>query len=98
MVPISSSRGSARLIGLLGKPFEGGGGPSHATISLIWEMAGASKYLPGPEEGNKLSRVRHGLRNRRESAVVVRTKGCPRARISSKWRISETDWSAKESS
>lgn len=52
------------LIGLLSQPFHGGDGPSHSTIALVWESAGAGDYLP--EEGNKLDRVRYGLRRLRD--------------------------------
>jgi hypothetical protein len=45
---------------LLAKPFEGGMGPSHAVIELIWATAGAETYLPA--EGNKLQRVLGGLK------------------------------------
>lgn len=51
---------SNRTIALLAQPFEGGGGPSHAVIDLIWESAGAYEYLG---EGNKLERVLGGLRS-----------------------------------
>lgn len=51
---------SNRTIALLSQPFEGGGGPSHSVIELIWEGAGASGYLG---EGNKLERVLGGLRS-----------------------------------
>lgn len=50
---------SNRTIALLSQPFEGGGGPSHSVIELIWEGAGAFEYLG---EGNKLERVLNGLR------------------------------------
>jgi hypothetical protein len=51
---------SNRTLALLAQPFEGGGGPSHSTIELIWTSADALEYLP--PEGNKLSRVLGGLR------------------------------------
>jgi len=51
---------SSRTLALLAQPFEGGDGPSHAVIELIWESAGAYEYL---EEGNKLERVLGGLRS-----------------------------------
>jgi hypothetical protein len=51
---------SNRTIALLAQPFEGGGGPSHSVIELIWESAGAFEYLG---EGNKLERVLSGLRS-----------------------------------
>jgi hypothetical protein len=51
---------SNRTIALLSQPFEGGGGPSHSVVELIWEGAGASEYLG---EGNKLERVLGGLRS-----------------------------------
>lgn len=51
---------SNRTLALLAQPFEGGGGPSHATIDLIWTSADAFEYLPA--EGNKLDRVLGGLR------------------------------------
>jgi len=50
---------SHRSIALLASPFEGGDGPSHSIIELIWTSAGAAGYLP--EEGNKMSRVLGGL-------------------------------------
>lgn len=53
---------SNRTLALLAKPFEGGGGPSHSTISLIWSSAGADDYLIPEEEANKLNRVLSGLR------------------------------------
>jgi hypothetical protein len=46
---------SNRTMALLARPFEGGDGPSHTTIELIWTSADAFAYLP--EEGNKLNRV-----------------------------------------
>jgi len=51
---------SNRTMALLARPFEGGDGPSHTTIELIWTSADAFAYLP--EEGNKLNRVLGGLR------------------------------------
>ncbi len=51
---------SNRTIALLSQPFEGGEGPSHSVVELIWEGAGASDYL---SEGNKLERVLGGLRS-----------------------------------
>jgi hypothetical protein len=51
---------SNRTLALLARPFEGGTGPSHATIELIWTSADAFDYLP--TEGNKLERVLGGLR------------------------------------
>jgi hypothetical protein len=51
---------SNRTLALLTQPFEGGGGPSHTTIELIWTSADAFEYLP--PEGNKLDRVLGGLR------------------------------------
>jgi hypothetical protein len=51
---------SNRTIALLAQPFEGGGGPSHSVVELIWESAGAFEYLG---EGNKLERVLGGLRS-----------------------------------
>jgi hypothetical protein len=51
---------SSRTISLLAKPFEGGSGPSHAVIDLIWATAGAEECLP--TEGNKLQRVLGGLK------------------------------------
>ena len=52
------------LTGLLSRPFEGGGGPSHSTIDLVFELAGAGEYVPS--EGNKLARVIAGLRALRD--------------------------------
>jgi hypothetical protein len=51
---------SNRTLALLAQPFEGGDGPSHSTIELIWTSADAIDYLPA--EGNKLNRVLGGLR------------------------------------
>jgi hypothetical protein len=51
---------STRTLAVLARPFEGGGGPSHASIELIWTSADAFEYLPA--EGNKLDRVLGGLR------------------------------------
>jgi hypothetical protein len=51
---------SNRTTALLSQLFEGGGGPSHSVVELIWEGAGASDYLG---EGNKLERVLGGLRS-----------------------------------
>lgn len=51
---------SNRTLALLARPFEGGTGPSHSTIDLIWTTADAAGYLP--VEGNKLNRVLGGLR------------------------------------
>lgn len=51
---------SNRTLALLAKPFEGGEGPSHSMIELIWTSADAFAYLP--HEGNKLNRVLGGLR------------------------------------
>jgi hypothetical protein len=51
---------SNRTIALLSQPFEGGGGPSHSVVELIWEGAAASDYLG---EGSKLERVLGGLRS-----------------------------------
>ncbi len=48
-------------LALLAQPFDGGGGPSHSTIDLIWTMADAAEYLP--DEGNKMDRVLSGLRS-----------------------------------
>ncbi len=39
----------------MARPFDGGNGPSHSSIDLIWAEAGAAQYLP--EEGNKVARV-----------------------------------------
>jgi predicted nucleotide-binding protein len=54
---------SNRTIAALAQPFEGGGGPSHSTIQLIWTSAGAADYLG---DGNKLDRVLGGLRALRD--------------------------------
>lgn len=50
---------SNRTLALLAQPFEGGDGPSHSAIELIWTSADAFEYLG---EGNKLDRVLSGLR------------------------------------
>src|SRR4051812_39310106 len=50
---------SSRTIAALAKPFEGGGGPTHSSIEIIWTAADALPYLG---EGNKLERVLGGLR------------------------------------
>ena len=49
-----------RTLALLSKPFEGGNGPSHGTIELIFAGAEAEACLPA--EGNKLQRVLGGLK------------------------------------
>jgi predicted nucleotide-binding protein len=54
---------SNRTIAALAEPFDGGRGPSHSTIELIWTSAGAIDYLG---EGNKLQRVLGGLRALRD--------------------------------
>jgi uncharacterized protein YutE (UPF0331/DUF86 family) len=54
---------SNRTIGLLAAPFEGGNGPSHSTIDLIWTTADAADYIG---DGNKLDRVLFGLRYLRD--------------------------------
>lgn len=45
---------------LLSKPFDGGDGPSHSSIELVFAEADATDFLP--EEGNKMSRVLGGLK------------------------------------
>lgn len=50
---------SNRAIAELARPFDRGGGPSHATLELVWAAADAGDYLG---EGNKLERVLGGLR------------------------------------
>ncbi len=52
-----------RTLAALAKPFEGGGGPSHSTIDLIFSTADAAEYLG---QGNKLNRVLGGLRTLRD--------------------------------
>ena len=59
---------SNRTLALLAQPFEGGDGPSHSTVDLIWAMADAMDYLP--VEGNKLNRVLGGLK-------ILQTGGVP---------------------
>lgn len=54
---------SASTIAALARPFEGGNGPPHSTIELVWASAGAQAYLA---EGNKLERVLEGLRSLEE--------------------------------
>jgi hypothetical protein len=54
---------SNRTIAALAQPFEGGGGPSHSAIELIWTSADAADYVG---EGNKLERVMGGLRALRD--------------------------------
>jgi len=54
---------SNRTIAALAEPFDGGGGPSHSAIELMWASAGAIDYLG---EGNKLQRVLGGLRALRD--------------------------------
>jgi hypothetical protein len=51
---------SGPTIAALARPFDGGGGPSHSSIELIWASADASEYLPA--EGNKVERVLAGMR------------------------------------
>ncbi len=51
---------AASTIALLARPFEGGSGPSHSVIELVWTSADAEAYLG---EGNKLERVLNGLRS-----------------------------------
>jgi predicted nucleotide-binding protein len=51
---------TTKAIAALVRPFQGGEGPSHSTIELIFAGAGADQYLP--EEGNKVDRVMGGLR------------------------------------
>jgi len=51
---------SNRTLALLARSFEGGMGPSHTTVELIWTSADADRYLP--EGGNKVDRVLGGLR------------------------------------
>lgn len=50
---------SPRSIGLIAGFFDGGAGPSHSKIEVIWSSADATDYLPA--EGNKSSRVLEGL-------------------------------------
>lgn len=57
---------SAKTISLLARPFDGGDGPSHSSIDLIWAEAGAERFLP--EEGNKVQRVLGGLKRLAERA------------------------------
>lgn len=64
------------VIGLLSKPFEGGGGPSHSTIDLIFELAGAGDYVAS--EGNKVARVIAGLRALRDGRKATsESRGLP---------------------
>lgn len=57
---------SGRTIARLSKPFEGGSGPTHASIDRVWLSADAEQYLP--QEGNKAERVRGGLMALRDGA------------------------------
>lgn len=59
---------SNRTVALLAAPFQGGGGPSHGQLDLIWTSADAADYLP--DEGNKLERVLQGLRNLRDGGAA----------------------------
>jgi hypothetical protein len=52
---------SNQTLALLARPFEGGNGPSHAALELIWTTADALDYLPSQDQ-NKLNRVLTGLR------------------------------------
>ena len=52
---------SNRTLALLARPFEGGNGPSHSALELIWTTADALDYLPSQDQ-NKLNRVLTGLR------------------------------------
>jgi len=52
---------SNRTIAMLAEPFQGGGGPSHSTVELVFTLGDAIDYLP--QEGNKLDRVLTGLRH-----------------------------------
>jgi hypothetical protein len=60
MPPVSN-----RTIAMLAEPFQGGDGPSHTTIELVWTAADAIDYLPS-RDGNKLERVLGGLRRLRD--------------------------------
>lgn len=51
---------SHRTIAILSAPFEGGDGPSHSSIELIWSGAGVGGLLPSRDH-NKLDRVLGGL-------------------------------------
>jgi hypothetical protein len=57
----------------LAEPFQGGGGPSHSTVALVFGIGDASDYLP--EDGNKLDKVLTGLRHlqngRQQTAAVA---------------------------
>lgn len=57
---------SPRTLGLLSKPFDGGEGPSHDTIDLIFASAGADDVLPA--DGSKLNRVLAGLKKLQDQA------------------------------
>jgi hypothetical protein len=48
---------------LLALPFEGGAGPSHAAVELLFDASDAADYLP---EGTKLDRVLYGLQYLRD--------------------------------
>ncbi len=69
---------SNRTLALLAAPFQGGDGPSHGTLELIWTAADAFDYLPS--EGNKLERVLGGLRGLRDGLPgTLRGEGLPAA-------------------
>lgn len=57
-----------RTLGRLAQVFQGGEGPSHSTIDLIFASADASAYLG---EGNKMDLVLYGLRALREGRKNV---------------------------
>jgi predicted nucleotide-binding protein len=56
-----ASKLSGKTIAALAKPFDGGSGPTHDTIELMWEAADASAYLPDATN-SKFRRVIGGLR------------------------------------
>jgi hypothetical protein len=42
--------------------FYGGNGPTHADIDVIWNINGASRYVPADQDAIKRTRVLYGLR------------------------------------
>lgn len=60
---------SNRTLALLASPFEGGAGPTHSVIEMIWTAADAFDYLP---EGNSPHHAQ-------PLTIARRTRRTPRA-------------------